>query len=64
MSTKSLIQNVLKNRFILTFKMLCGRYQYIVEDYSVNCIDKYLQIQSLLLFHYCVLRWTCILSYI
>jgi hypothetical protein len=44
MSTKSLNQDVLKNRFILSFKMLSGRYQCIVEDYYVNCIDKYLQI--------------------
>ena len=31
MSTKSLNQDVLKNRLILSFKMLCGSYQYIVE---------------------------------
>jgi len=45
MSTKSLNRDVLKNRFIVSFKMLCGRYQYIVEDYVVNCHDNYLQIK-------------------
>jgi len=33
MSTKSLNQEVAYNRFILSFKMLYGRYQYIVENY-------------------------------
>jgi len=64
MSTKLLNQDVLKNRFILSFKMLCGRYQYIVEEYFLNCIDNYLQIQSVLLFQYCILQWPSILSYI
>ena len=27
--------------------MLYERYQYIVEIYSINCIDKHLQIQIL-----------------
>ena len=33
MSTKSLNQEVLNNRFMLSFKMFYGKYQYIVENY-------------------------------
>ena len=47
MSTKPLYQKILRNSFSLYFNMLYGRYQYIFENYSVKCIDKNLQIQSL-----------------
>jgi len=42
MNTKPLYQEIIYNPFTLSFKLLYGGYQYIVENYYVNCIDKYL----------------------
>jgi hypothetical protein len=36
--TKLLNQGLLKNHFILSFKTVFGRYQHLVEKYSVSCV--------------------------
>jgi len=38
------------------FIVIFGRYHHLVENYSVSCL------QGLLLCHYNVLRWPCVLS--
>jgi len=39
LSTKPLYRGCLKNRLILSFKKFFGRYQDLIEQYSVSCVQ-------------------------
>ena len=67
MSTKSLNQEVLNNRFMLSFKMLYGKYQYIVENYwqvSSNSKVAIVSLVCLKMAYYLIFRWCFNRSYI
>jgi hypothetical protein len=36
---KLLNQRFFKNRLVLSFELFFGKYQHLVEKYSVNCVE-------------------------